>query len=263
MTTLSVGQYINHDGAEYVISAVDSIEGKISYTILGLDNPTLAEVQETSLRFYKQSDKIMPLADVHARLAVVQAVIQRREQEKLRAEQEHRELTAKVKSMPEYSDLLTVDKVQDATNCAAKNIRILLKKHFKGVTFSVRKRHYTCINVSWTDGPTKDAVEDVIGRFQEGEFNGMQEMYEYNCTPFHRVYGGVKYLFCGRDFSDELIAEAIEILRKKYGENTIKPEYTVVAYRKGGLWSECREQFHHGLQSKIDSLLSDINKIKS
>lgn len=263
MTTLSIGQCINHYGAKYVISAVNSIEGKISYTILGLDSLTLAEVKETSLCSYKQSDKIMPLADVYARRDVVQAVIQKRGQEKLEVEQKRREAIANMQSRPEYSDLLTVDKEQDTTNLAAKNIRILLKKHFKGVTFSVRKRDCTCINVSWTDGPTKYAVEDVIDCFQEGGFNGMHDMYEYNCTPFHRVYGGVQYLFCKRDFSNELITEAIEILRKKYGESTIKPEYTVEAYCNGALWSECREQFPHGLQSKIDSILSDIDTMKA
>ncbi|ENE6639044.1 hypothetical protein ABNR98_004453 [Salmonella enterica] len=35
-----------------------------------------------------------------------------------------------------------------------------------------------CINVSWVDGPTKEAVEEIVGCFQEGSFDGMRDLYE-------------------------------------------------------------------------------------
>lgn len=157
--------------------------------------------------------------------------------------------------------LLTISDEQNTTNLAVKNIRILLKRHFKGVKFSVRKRDYTCINVSWVDGPTKEAVGEVIDCFQEGSFDGMRDLYEYHSTSFNKMYGGVQYLFSERKFSDEFINETIEELREKYGEHVIKNDYTAAKYKTGGLWSECRTLFPNALQSKIDAVMSKKSKI--
>jgi len=36
----------------------------------------------------------------------------------------------------------------------ASNLRIEFKKAFPGVKFSVRKEHFGCVRIAWTDGPT-------------------------------------------------------------------------------------------------------------
>lgn len=263
MKTLPFGQCITCSGFEYAVSAITLTEGKVNYTIIGMDNPTLANILETSISAYGQPSKIFTLDEVRNRQVEVQAYIDQCEAEPQAYEEDRRTTTECARQAPEYADLLTVDNASNTTNIATKNIRILLKKNFNGVKFSVRKQDYTCINVSWTDGPTKDAVEAVIGQFQEGSFDGMVDMYEYNTTSFNRVYGGVKYLFCQRSYSDELIAEAIAQLRKERGETAVPLDVSVEDHRKGRLWGKGLEYFHHGLQSAVYGKISELDKTKS
>ena len=160
----------------------------------------------------------------------------------------------------ENAGLLTTATESNTTKLAAKNIRILLKKHFPGVKFSVRMRDYNALYVSWTDGPTKEAVEAITDKFEEGSVNSMEDIYEYNITGFHRVYGGVKYLFCSRDLTDALIAESIELLRKEYGETTIPADVTLEAYKSGALAGCGHDRFTWGLATQIRINAGKVDK---
>ena len=80
---------------------------------------------------------------------------------------------------------------------AAKNIRIALKREFPGQKFSVKSSSFAggdAVDVSWTDGPTTDEVTDIRGRHQYGNFNGMEDIYEYNNDVFPDVFGRSKYV---------------------------------------------------------------------
>lgn len=251
MTTLTVGQCLISFNKEYVVSTVSLSDGKISYIILGLDAPTLALLPETSLRFYQVIDKTLSLDELRARRQVVQNVTDQREVRHYAEKAACIAADEQERNNQDNSGLLTTDTEINTTNLAAKNIRILLKKHFPGIKFSVRKRDHTCINVSWTDGPTRDEVETIVNKFQEGNFNGLEDIYEYSNSAFNRVYGGVKYLFCTRNMSDELIAEAIDLLRQKYGETTIPADVTLEAYNSGALNQKGYDRFTYGLASEI------------
>ncbi len=66
-------------------------------------------------------------------------------------------------------------------SCAetAKLLRAQLKKAFPGVKFSVRSKVYSggaSIDVSYTDGPTTDAVDAVCQPFKGGDFDGMVDL---------------------------------------------------------------------------------------
>ncbi|WP_267436666.1 LPD29 domain-containing protein [Erwinia psidii] len=216
MTTLKVGQCLTSFNNEYVVSTVKLADGKISYTILGLNAPTSAPLLETSLRFYQVIDKTLSLDELRARRQVVQSVTDQREARHQAKEAARQLANERASTDPENVELLTTATERNTTKLAAKNIRILLKKNFPGVKFSVRMRDYNALYVSWTDGPTKEAVEGITNKFEEGSVNTIEDIYEYNITGFHRVYGGVKYLFYSRDLTDALIAESIELLRKEY-----------------------------------------------
>ncbi|MBB2199890.1 hypothetical protein HLH44_21120, partial [Gluconacetobacter sp. 1c LMG 22058] len=73
---------------------------------------------------------------------------------------------------------------------AAKNIRLLLKAAFPAVKFSVRKRHYGALTVSWADGPDSNAVEAVTDLFRTGH-NGTS-------TPWMMVFGHAEYISTSR-----------------------------------------------------------------
>ena len=113
----------------------------------------------------------------------------------------------------------------------AKNLRIELKKAFKGVKFSVTSS-YSSLNVSWTDGPTLEQVEAIANRYQEGNFNGMEDIYEYNATAFNDVFGGCQYVFCNRDDSPTAIEKAIDTVFDKFDLGTT-PKPTVEDFNQG------------------------------
>ena len=63
---------------------------------------------------------------------------------------------------------------------AAQQIRKILKENFSGIKFKVRSDNFAggnSCNVSWTDGPIREEVNDLISQYKYGHFDGMQDMY--------------------------------------------------------------------------------------
>lgn len=90
----------------------------------------------------------------------------------------------------------------------AKNLKKELARAFPGVKFSVKSSTYSggdSITVSWNLGPTTKQVEAISGKYQEGSFDGMQDMYETNHdNVWPDVFGGAKYVSENRHFPEEL-----------------------------------------------------------
>lgn len=105
----------------------------------------------------------------------------------------------------------------------AKNIRLMLKKEFPGIKFSV-KSDYSSIRIRWTDGPTVKQVEKHVNKFNAGTFDGMTDCQGWEPSAFTDAFGGVRYIFTGRDYSDE-VAEAREKIHAELVEKTDLPEY--------------------------------------
>lgn len=132
---------------------------------------------------------------------------------------------------------LTVDDGSDR-NIIQKNLRALLKKEFPGVKFKVTKRDYSARSVNWVDGPTVSEVKKFTSLFEEGRFNGMEDIYEYEATPFNKVFGGCQYVFEGRSYSESFIQKAIDAVWEKWGSGfDCEEKPTVELYKKGGLRS--------------------------
>jgi Large polyvalent protein associated domain 29 len=113
----------------------------------------------------------------------------------------------------EYPHLLTPGKNLRSLNCAAKNIRYQLKKAFPGHDFSVTISSYSMgnsIRVAWTDGPSTSRIEAIVDRYQQGDFDGQIDLYEYRNSPWCDAFGGAKYVQTSRNFSPELRAWACE-----------------------------------------------------
>lgn len=179
------------------------------------------------------------------------------EKEKIEEENNAHLFSAEVERLKiaaEYSQLEQGD--CSSGKLAAKNIRKELKQ-FKGVKFSVRNRHYGSVNVNWKDGPTLEKVKEIINKYKDGYFNSMQDIDEYSASPFNTVFGSAQYPSAQRSYSDAMIGKAIEKIISAYGlKFEILP--TAEDFRTGKLWSEKREVFHHGLQSKIHETLAGI-----
>lgn len=87
----------------------------------------------------------------------------------------------------------------------AANIRTELKRAFPGIKFSVRSDSFSggdSIDISWELGPTADEVQAITAKYQEGHFNGMEDIYEDdrdNIWP--ELFGGAKYVMTHRSES--------------------------------------------------------------
>jgi hypothetical protein len=89
---------------------------------------------------------------------------------------------------------------------AAANIRRELDHAFPGIKFAVRSRSYAggdSVDIRWELGPTSKQVEAITGKYQEGSFNGMIDLYEYDTDrSWTAKHGSAKYVFCQRAFAD-------------------------------------------------------------
>jgi len=98
----------------------------------------------------------------------------------------------------------------------AKLVRKDLKEHFPAIKFSVRLDRYaggSSINVDWTDGATRAAVEAVAGKYHGCDFDGMQDLETYNGRPY-----GNHYIFFNRNYSDAVYLNAAKKVMKDWGE---------------------------------------------
>ena len=123
---------------------------------------------------------------------------------------------------------------------AAKNIRKELKKAFPAIKFSVKCNSYSggnSINIYYIDGFAKAEIESIVKKYQYGRFNSMDDIYEYNDEYWNCAFGGTKYLFVNREYSDEFIVNVLAELKLKC--NTIDGEVipSMEDYRNGKCWN--------------------------
>ena len=79
----------------------------------------------------------------------------------------------------------------------AKLIRAQLKVHFPGTKFSVRSSVYSMgssVSIHWTDGPTKKAVNLVVGPFAGRDFDGMIDL-EYSVWAWLLPDGSAEFAY--------------------------------------------------------------------
>lgn len=124
--------------------------------------------------------------------------------------------------------------------CAAA-IRSELKSTFPGVKFSVTSESFSmgnAVRISYTDGPIKDAVEDVVAKYQYGSFNSMEDLYEYSNVIDDLPQA--KYITISREMSPETKSAIMAEMGitpdqyNDYNEETGKYNYESVSIR---FWS--------------------------
>ena len=103
---------------------------------------------------------------------------------------------------------------------AAKEIRIELKRQFPSIKFTVISDSFSMgnsVNIGWTDGPLSSSVNAVVKKYQYGNFNSMEDIYEYS----NKIDGipQVKYVQTSRGMSAETKQTIKDRLSKEYGIN--------------------------------------------
>lgn len=166
-------------------------------------------------------------------------------------------------AVKEKFSFLTVDDGTDR-NIVQKNIRTLLKKEFPKVKFKVTKGGYSARRVSWVDGPTVDEVKKFTGMFEAGRFNGMEDIYEYDSTPFSEVFGSCQYVFESREYSRETEQKMIDKAWEEHhwvdcsGEPAAeKPSHEM--YKKGSTYNLCIKGWGESFSKEVWKALSSAS----
>jgi hypothetical protein len=71
---------------------------------------------------------------------------------------------------------------------AAACIKRELIDAFPGISFTVKSESYSmgnCVNIRWTLGPTTKQVDEIVGKYQDGHFDGMQDMYVHDNSAYN------------------------------------------------------------------------------
>ena len=203
---------------------------------------------DKGVEYYGKNDELIsfiklikfnnPKLIVERREAAEQArkeMLLQQEQERLREEEERAQAEAQAKA----AMLLEIERLKNAvefqhleqigeyqpTASVAKNIRRDLKKHFPKIKFSVRKRYYDDISVSWENGPTKDQVKDIIGKYKNKFLDDSLDFSNYSPSAWNKVFGGVGSMFLDREVGDNLVSVAINIINSRMGTNISMDAY--------------------------------------
>jgi hypothetical protein len=120
-------------------------------------------------------------------------------------------------------------------------IRKVLRGAFPACKFSVttaRGSMVSSVNVRWTDGPTVKAVDAIVGCFEDGHFDGMQDMHVYaqGADKFLVVEGttyerGTRYVHTSRTISPSLANRCIAAIAAYWGDVEVVP--VAIATRHG------------------------------
>ena len=91
---------------------------------------------------------------------------------------------------------------------AAQLIRKDLKKNYPGTKFSVTSESFSmgdAVRIAYTDGPSYKSVDELVGKYQYGHFDGMTDMYE-NSNSIEGL-PQTKYVQVNRRISEAVKAE--------------------------------------------------------
>jgi len=217
---------IRHLGGGCVVTG-----GSATFDIVFEDGTISYAVPEGIVRGVQwsiQKDNKANEGEIEFALAYAELEKRRKEQEK--EEKDKAKEECRQAFLRAHPELEPVDPEKyDSRQKGSKNLKQELKDLFPETKFSVRCSSFAggnSIDVSWTDGPTTDQVEKISGKYQEGHFNGMEDIYEYSDTNvWPSVFGGAKYVQTHRHDSKEAYLKAVAEVEEEYGIK-LKVSYT-------------------------------------
>ncbi len=121
-----------------------------------------------------------------------------------------------------YAALQQTGQGAQFSKLVAINLRRELKTAFPLDKFSVKCSGYDSVTVAWTDGPTKESVEAITRKYSGGYFDGMEDMYHHQSSPWTTVFGSAKYMTIQRTHSPEAMTRAVEAVSKDFGWSHIE-----------------------------------------
>lgn len=235
-TTLQIGQRVRqaHSGE---IGTVCEIF-KMGYTVIFDDGDSRDSQQVGALSPFTRIEpvepvEVVPVARVKELIALRAKFKANQHAERVAAEIKHAEDTARLTA--EYRKLYPWAKKPEMT----KNLKKELSLAFPGVKFSVRRTSYSHVVVEWQAGPRIAEVEAVASKYQDGHFDGMQDIHEHDYSAqgkaLDAVLGRVKYLSCYRTWgNDQPYAEAAANAHYEYKHGKL-PHSALVSFLRENL----------------------------
>lgn len=101
---------------------------------------------------------------------------------------------------------------------AAKMIRAELKAAFPTVTFKVTSKSFSMgdsVHIDWTNGPTAADVDAIVGKYEYGHFDGMDDSYHYSNRRDDIPQS--KYVSTDRHYTDEARRAALAYVNRRWG----------------------------------------------
>jgi len=181
---------------------------------------------ESVVRHWTILEDVATEAEIVEAVIVAETALEKARLEKVEEERKLKELREQLPA--QYPYLETTAGGEKSRVLASRNIKKELAHTFPGQKFSVKSRSYSggnSIDVSWDDGPTKVEVEVIVSKYEEGHFNGMEDIYEYSDSPFPDVFGGSKYVFAQRRVGFE---RHVEIAKSEFGLNVRYDDYRMI-----------------------------------
>lgn len=161
------------------------------------------------------TSRIMPADELKDALAAaernrVRLEAERKAAAEIKAKEAATERAALIEKYGRKLDLVKPGQYASAAH-GSKNLKKELAAAFPGVKFSVRSSTFSggdSIDVSWTLGPTQKEVEAITGKYQEGHFNGMEDIYEFSHdNQWPGLFGGAKFVSESRHTPPELFEQ--------------------------------------------------------
>lgn len=115
-------------------------------------------------------------------------------------------------------------KAQSTTAQVAGLIRKELKEKYPETKFRVTSQQYAggdSVSIHWTDGASRDEVDSLVDKYQGGDFDGMEDIYNYRKNAPELT---VKYVQCQREISYEEAQRLAQVIKDRYAITlTIEP----------------------------------------
>jgi len=103
----------------------------------------------------------------------------------------------------------------------AKTIKKRLTALYPKVKFSVTSDTFSMgnsVDIRWTDGPASDVVNAIAKQYQYGDFDSMNDSYNYTGVDSALGCEGAKYVSCHRRVSSEYKAQVAAKADEVYGK---------------------------------------------
>ena len=192
-------QLNGYDNPEYCVVGKNESRGETILDTINLDNFTrskhetwslipIEEKKDNRIQMYFTKQIYTPAMIEELKLKANDTAIKvaiAKDEKMLRDEQD------KVRMIAEYPYLTTTAN----GGTASKNIKRELKHAYPNVKFSVRYEHHGCIRIEYSDKDLSiKEVEKIAKKYQSGDFNSMEDIYEYSHSNWH-IFGSERYVF--------------------------------------------------------------------